>query len=282
DGSNPTFKICVITDCTASGGDGGGVYCGAGNAVEFADCTFNNNTATYDGGGIYCGVGNSAEFTDCELRNNTATFDGGGLYYGSEGNSILTRCAFSGNRAEYGAGIFYNVNCGLSKLTECSFIDNDANEDGGGVLFGVNNLIMVSDCNFTNNLAQKGAGLYFDPNCGGEIKLSELVGNDANEDGGAIYIGDCNDIEVNDCDISYNTAHHGGGLFCLWSPGSRIIACTIKYNDAAPGLAQGGGIYSFAGPKLIKDCDISYNTSRTSGGGVYLIGDDDPAFPLGP
>jgi len=38
------------------------------------------------------------------------------------------------------------------------------------------------------------------------------------------------------------------------------------------GIAQGGGIYSFAGPTLIADCQINYNTTSTSGGGIYFAG----------
>ncbi|MHC4499632.1 MAG: right-handed parallel beta-helix repeat-containing protein, partial [Planctomycetota bacterium] len=328
--SEPNLCYITISNCSVTNADGGGIYISDGSYPTFYKCTIADCGASDgDGGGVYCGTGNSVEFMDCRFRNNTATYDGGGLYYGSEGMATLTGCAFSGNRAESGAGIYYDANC-VWALTDCSFTDNEATEDGGGVLSGLNNSMMITDCNFTNNLAWKGAGLHFDPNCGGTISGSTLVDNDANENGGAAYIDGCNDIEVNDCNISYNTAHHGGGLFCLWSPGSRIINCSIKYNHAArvtidtlyfepdpnnpgqpldpdnpvdetdpnfdpndpnwitieqrryAGLAQGGGIYSFAGPKLIADCDISYNTSRTSGGGLYLAGDDDPASSVGP
>ncbi|MHC4529725.1 MAG: InlB B-repeat-containing protein, partial [Planctomycetota bacterium] len=41
--------------------------------------------------------------------------------------------------------------------------------------------------------------------------------------------------------------------------------------------AQGGGIYSWAGPMRIEDCQITNNMAATSGGGIYLAGDEDPA-----
>ncbi|GAI45342.1 unnamed protein product, partial [marine sediment metagenome] len=118
-----------------------------------------------------------------------------------------------------------------------------------------------------------------------------LLRNDAGEYGGAIYLNDSNDFSVVDCNIAYNSALHGGGVYCIDSTATAIIGSTIQYNVAAADAddpattGQGGGIYGFSAPLLIRDCVLAYNVANTSGGGVYLSGvsayDQNPAL-LGP
>jgi predicted outer membrane repeat protein len=285
-GSSPLFGYCTITDCSATEGSGGAVYCDANSSAGFTKCTFADNFATYDGGAVYYNV-------DCY--------------------SVFSRCSFTGNTASTsGGGIYSDVGC-TSRVTNCTFAGNSAFMDGGAILHDANNLVTVTDCNFIDNFANYGGALYFDSNCLGTIAYSLLTSNDANEDGGAIYFTGSEDLLVADCNISYNTAVRGGGLYCTDSPAARIVNCTIIYNEGRRlwyeffnrdpnnpnqpiGLpdpngqlgdpnyiavayvdesvtGEGGGIYWFAGPGLIKDCDIGYNTVNTSGGGVYFAGD---------
>jgi len=194
------------------------------------------------------------------------------------------------------------------------FAGNTADASGGAVRYNVGCSVEVTDCNFTDNSASEdGGGLHLDPNCTGTITDGLFVQNDANQDGGAIYLNGCYDLTVADCNIAYNTAIRGGGIYGIYSPDSRIIGCSISHNEASrayteyflldpndpnalpvpippddpavdandPNLivtervdrsvvAQGGGIFCFAGPGLIADCDINYNVANTSGGGLYL------------
>ncbi|MHC4543549.1 MAG: right-handed parallel beta-helix repeat-containing protein, partial [Planctomycetota bacterium] len=195
---------------------------------------------------------------------------------------------------------------------DCTFTSNYAFDDGGGIFYEPNNSsIMIADCNFTNNYATFGGALYFDPNCSGTISDTILFTNNADEDGGAIFLTE-SDMSIIDCNnISYNSAVRGAGLYCTDSPDTEIINCSIKYNEAVrvviyyeyylpnpngpnlppipgggpndfnsivvvredrSGAAQGGGMYSFIGPTLIRDSEISHNTASTSGGGLYFAG----------
>ena len=196
-------------------------------------------------------------------------------------------------------------------MNDCNFVGSSALENGGGIRLRPDNLIHITGCEFTGGSAENGGALYIDPNCTGIVSESVLVRNIANEDGGAIYYTECNDLTISDCNIAYNTAVRGGGLYTMHSPESIISNCNIKHNEAArisyyleyytpnpfdpngppipggdpndpntiivlredrSGIAQGGGIYSFAGPKLIADSEISYNLANTSGGGIYFAG----------
>ncbi|MHC4497499.1 MAG: right-handed parallel beta-helix repeat-containing protein, partial [Planctomycetota bacterium] len=324
--SEPNLCYITITNCSTAF-SGGAIYVAANSSPLLKHCTITNCSASLgSGGGVYCGANCSAEFISCTFSNNHARYSGGGLYFSFDNNPTLTQCTFSNNAADSGAGIYFRNDC-VSELTDCTFTGNTVNEKGGGIVYDTGNLITVVDCDFTDNSADSGGGLYCEPNCFGDIYGSTLVDNDANDDGGAIYIGGTmymsdSNITIADCNISNNSAAHGAGVYFLWSPESSIVGCTINNNDAfglnvwyeyfypdpndpnlpdpnnpvdqtdpnfdpndpnifeirhedTMGPAQGAGIYAFAGPKLIKDCQISYNAAATSGGGLYLAGDDD-------
>ncbi|MHC4497911.1 MAG: nidogen-like domain-containing protein, partial [Planctomycetota bacterium] len=200
---------------------------------------------------------------------------------------------------------------------------------------GPGDLITVIDCDFTDNSAEDGGALYFEPNCSGTITDTTLALNEADEDGGAVYLSGSDIFSIAGCDISDNMAVRGAGIFAIDSPQATITGCTINNNDAVrliityeywipdpnfvpdpndpnaeppyipaspddpnfdpndpnvrtvehrddSGIAQGGGIFSFRGPMSFADCQISNNTAKTSGGGVYLGGDSDLESPIGP
>jgi parallel beta-helix repeat protein/predicted outer membrane repeat protein len=331
-GSSPSLRKVMISNCSASG-DGGGIYISEDSEPDFIGCTITNCSASGGyGGAVYCATGSWPLFIDSTFAENTAGYDGGGIYYAQDGNSTINGCTFTGNTAGYaGGGIAYDVRC-ISEVNDCTFTHNTAAEDGGGaILYSSDNLILVIDSNFADNVANYGGALYFDPNCFGTIAHTVLVENDSNGNGGAIFLDRDNYIDFNDCDISYNTAACGGGLYCFRCPESRIIRCEIKHNNASGGvtvwydyferdpndpnfpldplnpidtsdpnfdpddpnyiknrreahsdIAQGGGIYSWVGPRLIKDTEICYNTARMSGGGLYLTSDEDPGSTIGP
>jgi predicted outer membrane repeat protein len=275
----------------------------------FIDCDIVDSSAFFgSGGAAYCDVNSSPLFTNCNFEDSFATGDGGGLYYNIESTSVLRQCTFTNNTADIGGGIYYNMGC-VSDINDCTFTNNLAFGDGGAILYEPNNsTIMIADCNFTDNSATYGGALYFDPNCSGIISKTVLLSNAASEDGGAIYMADSN-MAIMDCNnINYNTAARGGAFYCVDSPGTSIIDCAIKYNEATrvityfeyytpnpdanlppitggdpndpnvivivrqdrSGAAQGGGIYSSAGPTLIENCELSYNLAGTSGGGIYF------------
>jgi len=332
-GSSPSLRKVMISNCSVTNADGGAVYVSSNGQPDFIGCTITNCSAFGGyGGAVYCATGSWPLFIDCTFAENAAGYDGGGIYYAQDGNSTINGCTFTGNTAGYaGGGIAYDVRC-ISEVNGCTFTHNTATEDGGGaILYSSDNLILVIDSNFADNAANYGGALYFDPNCLGTIAHTVLVENDANGNGGAIFLDRDNYVDFNDCDISYNTAACGGGLYCFRSPESRIIRCEIKHNNASGGvtvwfeyferdpndpnfpldplnpidtsdpnfdpndpdyirnryeahsdIAEGGGIYSWVGPRLIKDTEICYNTARMSGGGLYLASDEDPGTTIGP
>ncbi|HEX42407.1 MAG TPA: hypothetical protein ENN81_10170, partial [Phycisphaerales bacterium] len=150
---------------------------------------------------------------------------------------------------------------------------------GGAIRFGEASRFHVVDSNFIGHTADIGGALRFDVNSVGQIVGSLIVNNAATEDGGAIYMLDCNAVDIVDCNIAFNAAARGGGIWAMGTQTSTITGSRINYNTAG-GIAvtQGGGIYAFEGPQWIADCEINYNSAVTSGGGLYLAGDFAPVL----
>ncbi|MHC4499648.1 MAG: right-handed parallel beta-helix repeat-containing protein, partial [Planctomycetota bacterium] len=294
--SSPLFIGCTITDCFASGGFGGGAYCASGSLPVFTACTFAGNSATYDGGGIYYPDGSTSTLSQCEFSQNSAT-SGGGVYYGADCSATLDNCTFVGNTAlEEGGGILYGlgssimiVDCNLASNSatyggalyldpNCSGEVNDtllaynsADKDGGAIYLTYSDVFSVVDCNISSNTALYGAGLYCSDSpkasiIGCEIKHNEAVGIEVWYE---YFIPDPNFVsDPNDPNatapllpISPNDPN-----FNLNDP----TLITLTHEDRSA-IARGGGIYSYVGPTLIENCQISYNSATTSGGGMYLL-----------
>ncbi len=146
--------------------------------------------------------------------------------------------------------------------------------------------ITINDCNFLDNTAAYGGALYCAENSSGMMIDTILERNDANEDGGAIYLAEANDLSITDCNISYNTSQYGAGLYSLGSLNLTISGCGFNFNQAplvfvdpndpnTLSVGQGGGMYCFATEVLIKDSLLNHNSANTSGGGIYLAGDSE-------
>jgi parallel beta-helix repeat protein len=284
-----TLSYLTITNCAASGA-GGAVYAVAGSSPTFVGCDFSSNSASLNGGGLFSGHGSTSVLRQSTLTDNTAGLNGGAIYYDMDCVAEVNNCTVSGNIvSEEGGGIFYGLSssitvadCNISDNlatyggaiyldSECSgtiadsvFVLNDANEDGGAIYLSDSVEVEISDCSIGYNSALRGGGIH------------------------GVY---CSDSTVIGCSITYNRAAEDA-VFEFYNPdpndpnlplgppdpnGSIGDANYIAIQQTGTAMiAQGGGIYSFEGPGLIADCNISYNTATTSGGGVYIAGEYSP------
>ncbi len=331
-GASPTFINVRISDSTVSLSSGGAVFIGMGSNPTFKHVTIDKcraqglpialdpndpNTLTMagsgNGGGVYIYVEAKPTFLDCAITNCSATGLGGAVYNGPKGLALFQKCLFTGNDANDLGGAIYHAPKAAAKFLHCAFTDNATDKSGGAIYYSRQCVVDVNDCQFAENFAPtSGGAIHLEPLSAGGVRHSVLVHNDVNESGGAIYLSGCHEIEITDCNVAYNTARRGGGLYCYQSFGSKIVGCSIQYNEVlgiqrqyfipdpndptaripvwptdpnftpsdpnttvefvrgGTAVAQGGGIYSFAGPQYIADCQISHNRAATSGGGVYL------------
>ncbi|HUT31120.1 MAG TPA: right-handed parallel beta-helix repeat-containing protein [Sedimentisphaerales bacterium] len=179
-----------------------------------------------DGAAVYCSLETSTVFTNCSFVTGYAAL----LPLSGTGGAPTGGGPAIGGSCE-GAAIYYAAGC-ASQVSYCYFAGNVADDFGGAIYSGPDSSITITGSNFTDNHSvTSGGAVYFDANCTGEITSSIFLENDANNEGGAIFIiGSA--IYVADCNISFNTATRGAGLYCEDSPDSAIFNCTIQYNEA--------------------------------------------------
>ncbi|MCK4294432.1 MAG: right-handed parallel beta-helix repeat-containing protein [Planctomycetes bacterium] len=287
--STPTFRDCTIIDCSTEG-YGGAAYCNNESLVVFTDCnfisnsaafsggalyhasfstsvlsgcSFTRNTAASGGGGIYYNISCAAEVSDCNFGGNIASDEGGGILCGENSSINVVDSNFVSNSADSGAGLYLDPNCSAT-ITQSILVHNDANEDGGGIYFTDCNVVSIADCNIALNTSARGGGIFSVDSLESTIVNCWIKHNEAVRVSVIVnyFLPDPNDpnasIPVDPGDPNFDPTD------------PNLIIVTIQ---DANGTAQGGGIYSFAGPRLIADCHIIDNTTSTSGGGMYLAGD---------
>ncbi|MHC4645954.1 MAG: right-handed parallel beta-helix repeat-containing protein, partial [Planctomycetota bacterium] len=301
--SSPVFNDCVISNSSAPAGSGGAVYCAESGSPVFIDCRFRLSSAGQDGGALYYGDNSVSVLTRCSIRNNQAV-SGAGVYYGANCFSQLDTCVLTDNAATaFGGAVRYESDSFIN-ITDCNFADNqtavdggalyvnsgcfgaiadtflvgnDANADGGAIFLTNSDIFLINDCNVNDNTATRGAGFYFYESPAATVLGCTITGNRAFRASTyyEYYLRDPNDPNhplepdnpVDQSDPNFD-------------PSDPNYMRVVRVGQS--GVAQGGGIYSWKGPLLFADCNISYNTAVTSGAGIFLIGDYDPETDLGP
>jgi len=216
--------------------------------------------------------------TECEFNGNVATEDGGGgVLYGLNNLMMVSDCNFAENTANYGGALYFDENC-IGAVLDSRLIDNDANADGGGVYLHYADVIDFIACDISGNAAACGGGLYCLYSPDSRIIACEIKHNKAS--GGVTVWFEYFEPDPNDPNIPLDAENPLDTSDPNFDPNdpNYVKVRREDYSD----IAQGGGIYSWVGPRLIEDSEICYNAARTSGGGLYLVGDEDPKNNIGP
>jgi len=225
---------------------GGAVFCQEGSNVTFTNCVISGNR-TYGGMSGIGGLQAGHRF-EPGVSYELPTF-GAGIYCAADSTVTFTGCTLTDNIASQVQFVDPNDPNSGTRYRQESYIGH-----GGGICAENTAKVLITDCNFSQNAASVGGGVKF---------------ADAN-------------VVLTDCDFLSNTAYHGGALAAHQGEGI-IIGCRITNNRAAIdandiGLVygQGGGLYLWDANVGVFDCDISYNESEASGGGVYIGGESGP------
>lgn len=159
---------------------------------------------------------------------------GGGFHCKSSARPTVTNCIFRDNRASFGGGIYTN-NAG-PRLINCTFSNNQA--DVGGAIYC---FAEAADCNAT-------------------IDDCLFQGNNAIQNGGAIYNnGQVNSVLTN-CVFTENTSSSGGGAMRNTYSANPTLTNCIFYNNQAQ--TYGGGIRNSNDSNVtITNCTFSANSA---------------------
>lgn len=144
---------CTISDNSALGNDGGGIYCENGT-LNLTHCTINGNFAWGASGYPYIGGGGialwnaSASISYCTIFDNSAAPDGGGIAIENSSNLNVDHCTIESNETfpgKFGSGIYVGSGCTASVTN--SIISNNHPD------YGINNsgTLTVGYTNFHNN-----------------------------------------------------------------------------------------------------------------------------------
>lgn len=144
------------------------------------------------------------------------------------------------------------------------------NAQDGGTAVTINGSPTVQMQNFIiqNGSSTEGAGIRLN---GGNLTLLNvtLSGNDATNQGGALYVASGSSITLNDVTMNLNTAVNVGGA--IYNNGS-LTATNLTVTDST--ATNGAGLYN-NNTALINDGTFQRNTAAQSGGAVFnAVGGD--------
>ena len=248
--------------------NGGAVSVLGGNCTISGSNIYDNNTKY---GGVYVEGGTCNIEQNAYITGNQAFDQGGGVYvaggvcdiYGTIGSNYTAYNYDGDGGGVYVAGGECNIYGTIYK--------NTAKRDGGGVYVADGNCNIAATSINYNEAAGNGGGIYV---AGGECRIAtETIGlNKAAGNGGGVYVASGAKVTVNNTSaglpqIKHNTAAGNGGGVYLCEGSEWLNLCDVTYNTAQ----YGGGIYSEGDCKLtIRNGSVEGNTATVEGGGLYL------------
>ncbi len=289
--------VITLTGLTLRDGNadfGGGIH-NNGGTLAIASSRIFSNTATESGGGIY-NNGGTVSLTDSHVQYNEAhgnglTAGGGGLY-NSSGSMTLKAAEVWDNVASgssgSGGGLFI-LSGAFTTTHQTTFDRNAANRAGGGIEI-VDGSILAITVHLRSNNVNGSAGTPA-PGHGGGLHVtgssavvtllnSVVVGNQAAEQGGGIWLQTGATLEVQATQVVGNRAfangpaggaiyNNGGFVFLDDDPGPP----TLIDNRAAGINSQGGAVYSQGGTVSVRDIVRLDSNSATGYGGGFAVVD---------
>ncbi|MCB0036084.1 MAG: hypothetical protein KDE51_18770, partial [Anaerolineales bacterium] len=275
----------VITEVTAFGGEGGGLFVRDAAAV-ITGTEFINNTALRLGGGLYTlgpaeirgalfqanqvrdghGGGGAFEFvgavaiTETVWMSNTAALNGGGVYGALP--LEISGGRFEGNRSlggdssgnlEGGGGIYATQPL---TLTHVDFVNNRANQNGGAIMMLNGQPLRIDGGRFEQNAAA-GQGLFSQRGGGGLFIVGDVAAVET------VFISNTA-VLTN----SFNTLNSGGAGYIF---GSAVLDRVQVLENAA--YNAGGGFYVSAGLVMTDSLFSGNEALAFNGGGAFVSGD---------
>jgi Chlamydia polymorphic membrane protein (Chlamydia_PMP) repeat len=158
-----SFTDDVISDNTATAGEGGGIYSApGGSGVVLDDSEIVDNDAGGDGGGAYFPEATGSYVTDTRIEQNTSGASGGGIENSGGIPIEFSGATVSSNYAGgSGGGIDSATDIAYVSLSGGSISSNRSGVDGGGI----NNQgsVQATSTPITGNTARsEGGGIYDD------------------------------------------------------------------------------------------------------------------------
>ena len=224
----------IFKDSTAKSADrysnsyGGAIYSKGSNEVYVDNCTFINNTAQY-GGAIYAYNG-ILDVKDSIFIDNYAYNYGGAIACEYNSKVKIKNSTFTKSRSLNDAG-------GAVYLKRTSFEADSLNISDSNATFGAALTILFTDSTLNgifsyNNTAKYDGGAIYQVLGNLTLSKSSFISNNANN-GAGLYVGRCDNVIVNDCLFSNNTAiSRAGALYSIINTNMTFERIAYENNSA--------------------------------------------------
>ncbi|HRN29242.1 MAG TPA: choice-of-anchor Q domain-containing protein [Terrimesophilobacter sp.] len=229
----------------------------AGASLTIRNSEFLSNENAITSGGAVSGSVSTAAIIDSTFDRNTAGVNGGAVALSAvSGNVTITGGTFTLNEAGSGSGgaIYAGTIGGSALISAGTYTENYAGDNGGAIAM----ITVTSDF---------------------EVTGSSFEFNDADGDGGAVYLGSAATsapslVSVSDATFTENRAADGGA-FWVGDVGTRV---TVEDSDFVFNSATSAGGIHFAGtvPATgeVRLDGITFERNNALDGGGVLIGAD--------
>ncbi|MEM7313189.1 MAG: choice-of-anchor Q domain-containing protein, partial [Planctomycetota bacterium] len=275
----------------AEGISAGGIYAREGD-LTIRDSTISGNSASGDGGGIYVRYGDT-QITRSLIRYNNAAGKAGGIS-SLDGMVILTDSIVDSNFSnDSGGGIYARRRASVELHSSQVNYNASAVGDGGGI--HAPNLVAI-DSSLTGNISGgrggavyvadlaslqgttirrnssvgPGGGIYSNDGSveiGGASTVSENATNGPDADGGGVKAPTVTVVEsIISSNQTLGESSDGGGISAYYT---SLDTSDVSGNSVIGSQSRGGGIY---GRVTSNNSSITGNSSRGSGGGIYMRG----------
>ncbi|MBN2800316.1 MAG: hypothetical protein JXX28_14340, partial [Deltaproteobacteria bacterium] len=205
--------------------------------VEFSDCV-----ATGRGGAV-AGLLTVLEAEGCHFSGNRASGGGGAVDVWGNAAIFLRDSSFQDNRAGGSGGHLrapyrMDYSRGQSLVQGCSFVGGVAGEDGGALHLTGADLRLAYNTFEDNRAGGSGGALWVegDATVGGTaLSQCAFVGNDAGQEGGAVYLTTVKELELLDNRFEENVAGEGAAALLIgnvYTAASRNLFCDNTVDPA--------------------------------------------------
>jgi predicted outer membrane repeat protein/parallel beta-helix repeat protein len=202
----------TVTNSTFGGNyadNNGGVFYVEETTVRITGSTFTGNYADDESGGVIHAEqdGQVITVTNSTFIGNNAYSGDGGALSADGGDIVVSNSVFTNNDANYGA---IAVDDGSVSVNKVTMRQNDAGDEGGAIWSGVD--VTVLSSRFIDNYADgHGGAIYLEEGIA-TISGSVFEGNETADEGGGIYLSDCESSKVSRNTFVENHADSGGAI----------------------------------------------------------------------
>ncbi|MCC6643321.1 hypothetical protein IT411_01090 [Candidatus Peregrinibacteria bacterium] len=223
---------------------------------------------------------------------------GGSVRVRTAADLTLLNSYFNTGTAEKGGELGIESGANLVYLNNVGFEHGTAQQGGAMYIGSDANQVTLDETGFSTNSADEGGSIYLDQetvNVDPEvidlsIDHTTITDSDAtNGNGGAIYLGDNNEVQIAHTNITtVNASENGGAIYHAGesvnppSDTQDLNLDEVNISDAhANGAAgQGGGIYLGPGMEAVSNGFNSIDTSSAIFGGGIYVGGNNGSFTL--